>query len=85
MRKSINYHNGAMANATKAILAHFQPGGGDHVLMLSNPVSHRLPRMVIQFVMNELVLPYPDVFAVNDVAEAIQPGVLLRSSRSACS
>lgn len=73
VRKSINYHNGAMADATAAILEHFELGGDD-VLILSNTVSHRLPRAVINLVMEELVRPFPDVFAVNGGIEEIRPG-----------
>ena len=73
VRKSINYHNGAMADATAAILEHFELGGDD-VLILSNTVSHRLPRAVINLVMEELVRPFPDVFAVcSDHAARVDP------------
>ena len=74
VRKSINFHNGAMADATAAILEHFQVGGGENVLMLSNTMSHRLPIVVIDFVMEELVRKFPTVFAVNNGIEEIIPG-----------
>ena len=74
LTKAINGHNGAMANATEVIRTHWP-----RTVMLGKTISERLPKTVIDFVMETLVRPHREVFAINDLTEEIlpAPGVLL--------
>ena len=62
-----------MADATAVIRA-FWP----NTSMLGKTISERLPKVVIEFVMKELVRPHLEVFKINGVTEEMLPaaGVL---------
>ena len=68
LTKAINGHNGAMPDATAVIRAYW-PG----TVMLGKTISERLPKAVIEFIMETLVRKFPEVFDINGITEEILP------------